>query len=329
MRSSYALGATCPHTIPAWVVATAIGVGLFAAASVTLADGGDASTVEAGRDARAPSVEITAGRTTTVRVLPDVGRPLERKPEFLAQAPSFRRAVELDGDQRWAEASALYQQALIEIGDASRLTSTPFLERAAFKIDLERQRARALAHDAAARNGGVVGTAARSEKHGPSAARLPARDRARMLRLKLMLVRSTTGAVPGELVSATLGALIQALRQAEQEQPRTKDMAPVRGGDPEVRLLLCATRAVAGDRIAARLELAHVSRANRTDPARALALAACQAALRYDDDALASLAVAVYRLGPSRLLPQQTLELAGSNDWDTLRADPRFDRLFQ
>jgi hypothetical protein len=97
-----------------------------------------------------------------------------------------------------------------------------------------------------------------------------------------------------------------------------------------VRLLLCATRAAAGDRSGARLELAHVPRASREDPAHAVALAACQAALGYDDEALGSLAVAVLRLGPStRLLPAQTRDLRQANDWDVLRGDPRFERLFR
>ena len=97
-----------------------------------------------------------------------------------------------------------------------------------------------------------------------------------------------------------------------------------------MRLLLCATRAAGGDEKGARLELAHVSRADRSDPTRALAMATCQAALRQNEDALASLAVAVYRLAPSsRFLPAQTRELQIANDWDPFRADPRFERIFR
>ena len=94
----------------------------------------------------------------------------------------------------------------------------------------------------------------------------------------------------------------------------------------------CAARAAAGDRTTARLEFAHVSSADRTDPARALGVAVCAAALGHDDDAIASLAVVLDKLGPpsrAALLPLgQTAELHSDNDWDPLRGNPRFERLF-
>ncbi len=296
-------------------------------AGTTVADGGGL-------------IEIAARRTTVVTIEPRVGRPIEREPEFLRKAPSYRRAIEMDRDQRWAEAAGQYQQALIEIGAAVRFAPTPLLEQAAFKIDAERRRSRTLAQTEGAESGSepTPGPTRGKPATAGGPAPMPALDRARLLRSKLMAVRSATGLVPAALVTETLVALGQALRQSNPRPDPTGSVPNVgapsrpqpRGGDPEIRLLLCATRAVGGDRTGARLEQAHVSQSDRFDPTRALALAACQAALGYNDQALASLAVVVSRLGPSpRFLPGQSRELQSANDWDPFRDDPRFERLFR
>jgi hypothetical protein len=308
-----------------WAPAT--GTGTRVAASRDAGAGVGAAT---GAGSQSDEIVVAEGRTTIVVVEPRVGRPLERDPELVAKVPSLPRALAMDRDQRWAEAAGLYQQALIEIGAAIRFSTSAIWEQAAFKIDLERRRSRALAQ---------VQVRAWSDERLPPGQRpgtasqaTPAVERARLLRSKLMAVRSGTGSVPPGLVSATLLALDQALRQARAGDSNKSDAvraSPRAGGDPEIRLLLCATRAAAGDRMGARLELAHVAQMDRLDPARSLALGACQAALGHDDDALGSLAVAIDRLGPSqRFLPEQTRELESSNDWDPLRADPRFHRIF-
>jgi hypothetical protein len=298
----------------------------------------DAATpTPASRDAgaeggsRSGEIVVAEGRTTIVQIEPRVGRPLEREQELQSKVPSFRRALAMDGDQRWAEAVGLYQQALIEIGAAVRFSTTAIWEPAAFKVDIERRRSRVLAQ-ARIRAWGDE-PASQGPRTGAPPQPMPALERARLLRAKLMVVRSGLGSVPPGLVSTTLVALDQALRESESNAAKKSDRLsgsrPI-GGDPEIRLLLCATRAAAGDRMGARLELAHVTRWDRSDPARALALATCQAALGHNDDALASLAVAIDRLGPSpRFLPEQTRELQSSNDWDPLRGDPRFGRLFR
>jgi hypothetical protein len=229
----------------------------------------------------------------------------------------------LDRDQRWVEAVGLYQQALIEVAAAAQLAPPQQLDAVVFKLDLERRRSRALAED-------TVGALAPGGQR-PGVAVPPPRllpmERARLLRQKLMAVRAATGSVPEPLRSATLTALAGALRDAERGAAARDPRAPAAS---EVRLLLCAMRAVAGDRNAARLQLAQVSAADRSDPARALALGACQAALGYRDDALASLAVATNRLGPSsRFLPGPSREIQSANDWDPLRRDPRFLRIFR
>jgi hypothetical protein len=264
-----------------------------------------------------------AGRTTTVVVEDDVGHPLERESDFVAAAPSYRRAIASDRDQQWAEAVGLYQQALIELAAAAQLKPPQQLETAAFKVDLERRRSRALAEDTAAPSS----SGARSSGAGASSPRLLPLERGRLLRQKLMAVRAATGSTPEALRSATQGALTRALQDAEHGAAARDPRQPAA---PEVRLLLCATLAVSGDRAGARLQLAALGAVERSDPARALTLAACQAALGYRDDALASLAVAVNRLGPSsKFLPGPSREIQSYNDWDPLRRDPRFLRLFR
>jgi len=270
-------------------------------------------------------------RTTTVIVEDVVGNPLEREPGFVAAAPSYRRAIASDREQRWVEAVGLYQQTLLEVTAAAQALPPQQLDRVAFKIDLERRRSRALAEDAAtelaagaARRGpGSVAAGVSATRGG----RLLPMEKARLLRHKLMAVRAATGAAPAGLRIVTMNALAQALRESERGAA-AHDPAPPSAS--EVRMLGCATLAAAGDGPAARAELARVRPEDRTDPVRALSLAACQAALGYRDDALGSLAVALGRLGPSsRFLPGPTREIESANDWDTLRTDPRFIRLFR
>lgn len=290
----------------------------------------DAAEPDAGVDR--DEITIPEDQTTTLRIEPRVGHPIERDPEFSSKIPSYQRALAMDRDQRWSEAAGLYQQALAEIGRAFRLASTPLVERAATKIEVERRRSQTLA----------VATSTASRSLGPAvqapAPRVSALERGRLLRLKLMAVRAGTGVVPADLVLATLRSLEQAERTFEaraltEKRPPGQAHDPHRlGGDPEIRLLQCAARATAGDRGAARIVLAHVAHADRTDPARALGMAICAAALGRDDEAMASLAVVLDKLGASSragLLPLgQTTELYSDNDWDSLRGNPRFERLF-
>ncbi|MEO8214709.1 MAG: hypothetical protein ABI560_16020 [Myxococcales bacterium] len=312
-----------------------------------------------------PSVEIIAGHTATVLTQPNLGRSVEQQAQFVSHVPSYLRAIAMDAEQRWSQAAGLYQQALIEVGATVRFDSDLLWEQATFKIDLERRRSQVLAR-AGGESWGHGGDRRIGAPRGGATPGLTAIERGRLLRLKLMSVRAATGTVPGGLLSATVGALQTALRQPRTAAETAIDVAPRprlqsaanaaapspaapsprmrlepeggarpeggrrRGGDPEVRLLLCATRAIAGDRLGARLELAHVAEADRSDPMRALVMATCQAALGYREPALGSLAVAVHRLGPSsRFLPDQTRELQTANDWDVLRLAPLFDRIFR
>ena len=92
--------------------------------------------------------------------------------------------------------------------------------------------------------------------------------------------------------------------------------------------MLCATYAIGGDAAAARLARAHVPSAARTDPANAVARAACAAALGETEAALAALESFVLR----PLFPRSDIALRDvylANDWDHLRGDPRFESLFR
>lgn len=276
-----------------------------------------------------PEVEIADGRVTTLQVQPQPqpnfgrapSRPFERDPVFVARVPSYRLGIAMDAQQRWREAADLYALAMIELGRAVSLDDRAPWGRAAEKVDLERRRAQVLARDTgASRPGDPQGQWSDRRPHAAAAsARLAPLELGRLLRLKLMTIRAATGVAPSNLVGATVEAL-----------NRVPSKGELAGGALEARLLLCATRAAAGDRLGARRELDHVSPRDLNHPGHALAAATCQAALGDTDDALASLAVGVYRLGPaSRFLPEQTRELQGENDWDVIRDDPRFERLFR
>ena len=316
-----------------------VGMAIAAGAALTSL-GVPMATVGAGTDVDGGSADVVLvpGRTTTVVVEDVVGAPVERQAEFVAAAPSYRRAIASDRAHRWVEAMGLYQQALLEVTAAAQSLPPRQLERVAFKIDIERRRSRALAEDAAAdlASGAAAPRGLRPPSLSPSigagasaarGGRLLPMERARLLRHKLMAVRAATGAAPAGLRAATLNALAHAVREGERGAATHDQASP---SASEAHMLRCATLAAAGDSAAARAELARVRPDDRTDPARALSLAACQAALGYRDDALGSLAVALGRLGPSsRFLPGPSREIESANDWDTLRTDPRFIRLFR
>ena len=92
--------------------------------------------------------------------------------------------------------------------------------------------------------------------------------------------------------------------------------------------MLCATYAVGGDTEAARRARAHVTTAQREDPANKVALAACAAALGENEAALDALES--YVLRPLVPRPDTVLrEIYLGNDWDHLRGAPRFESLFR
>jgi hypothetical protein len=251
-------------------------------------------------------VTIEGGHTTSIEAGPLVGAPLERA----VKSEAYALAIAKDRDLRWAEAAILYQQAVADWSAEQRLHPSAALERAMYKAERERQRSQHLA-----------ATQLRGDNVSAVANRALALDRGRLYRTKLMVVRAFTGAVPSALYSRTRHDLETALRAGDPTKPG--------GAQPEVRLLLCATRAAGGDRTAARLELAHVSEAERDEPANALPIAICHAALGDLPEALASLESFVLRQPTDqRLDPFALRDLYLANDWDRLRGDRRFESLF-
>jgi hypothetical protein len=252
-------------------------------------------------DAGAP-IPLPLGRTTTVVVTPALGTAVERA----VPGAAFAAAAALDAEQRWGEAAAAYQQAIAEWSDASRLRPSAALDRAIQKAERERQRSLLLASTRPTRG--------RFESVATSINPL---EEGRLLRAKLMIVRAARGRAPVDLVARARAAFEEALRLA----------GPSRA-DAEARLLLCATRAAAGDHAGARLERARVATAERHDLDNALALAVCAAALGEDDEAMARLEIALLRPMPHPLDPYSLRDLYLANDWDRLRGTPRFETLF-
>ena len=196
------------------------------------------------------SLPLRPGRTTAITVTADVGAPLERA----VPSKFYAQAATADAEQRWADAAALYREAVAEWTATGRTQPSRALELAIAKAERERQRsqaagvARAHAPPAASRATHSRAGPTRSTR-GASCARScwsRARCRAR-----------ATGAVPARA------------RSPARRPARRRGPAPPRamGGDAEIHLLLCSTYATGGDIEAARLARAHVTEADRADPA--------------------------------------------------------------
>jgi hypothetical protein len=178
------------------------------------------------------------------------------------------------------------------------------VEQAIQKAERERQRSQMLANIEQPR-----------PRQPATANRALTLERARLFRTKLMVVRAYDGAVPEQLYARARDALEDAARASEGQSATTQS---------EVHLLLCATHAAGGAPAAARLALAHVTREQRQEPANALAMALCFAALGEGRLALAHLEAHLRQ----RLDPFSQRDLFLANDWDLLRGQRRFENLF-
>jgi hypothetical protein len=263
------------------------------------------------------SVPLPPGRTTTVVVTPDVGTPLERA----VASKFYAQAVTADAEQRWADAAALYREAVTEWTAAGRLQPSRALDLAAAKAERERQRSQLLA----SRARGTLGVTGRFSRDA-SVRRADALDEGRQLRGKLMVARATLDRVPAALYARTRDRLREALRAGAAGGGGGGGGRA--GGDAEVQLLLCATYAAAGEMEAARLARAHVTEAERADPANTVAMAACAAGLGETRAAIAELEILALHPGPGRTDRFALRDLYLSNDWDRLRGDPKFETLF-
>jgi hypothetical protein len=266
----------------------------------------------------AGAISAPPGRTITVIVTDDVGAPLERA----FPSATYARAAAADAELRWDDARLLYRQAADDWTASARTRPSRALESAIAKAEHEANLSQALAGYQR------LGT--------PSLERLPAEARraflqrralevGRLLRAKLMATRAMLGRAPPELYARTRARLEEA-RDAAASTHAAQTLND--GSDAETQLLLCATYAIGGDAAAARLARAHVPSAARSDPANAVARAACAAALGETAAALAALESFVLR----PLFPRSDLALRDvylANDWDHLRGDPRFESLFR
>ncbi len=247
-------------------------------------------------------------RTSVVVVSEDIGSPVERA----RPSQDYRRAAQADADGRWAEARPLYRRAADQWAAENRRHPSRTMDLAVAKAEREAARSEELA--VRTRQGGFAGRI--PEDLREVFRRRQAFEDARLLRDKLMATRAALGSLPGGLYARTRARLREAV---------DPDAPPARNA--EVQLWLCATEAVGGNGGAARLARAAVPDAARADPANALALAACDAALREDEAALRALESYVLRLPPPR--PNDLLQdLSLWNDWDHLRGTRRFESLF-
>jgi hypothetical protein len=259
------------------------------------------------------SVPLPPGRTTAVVVTVEVGAPLERA----VPGKFYAQAAAADGEQRWADAAALYREAVNEWTAAQRLQPSRALELAVMKAERERQRSQMLASRVRA----TTGTGSRLGRD-PFSRRTDALEEARQLRAKLLTARAVLERVPPALYTRTRDRLREALRAGAGGAGQRM------GGDAEIQLLLCATLAAGGDIEAARLARAHVTEAERADQTNGVALAQCAAALGETRAALAELEVLALHPGPGRGERFALRDLYLANDWDRLRGDARFESLF-
>ena len=262
------------------------------------------------------ALPLPLGRTTAVVVTVEVGAPLERA----VPGKFYAQAAAADGEQRWADAAALYREAVNEWTAATHLQPSRALDLAVMKAERERQRSQLLA----SRVRGTTSTTGTIGHFGrdPFSRRTDALEEARQLRAKLLATRAVLERVPPALYARTLARLREALRAGAGGAGQRM------GGDAEIHLLLCATLAAGGDIEAARLARAHVTEAERADQTNGVALAQCAAALGETRAALAELEVLALHPGPGRGDRFALRDLYLANDWDRLRGDAKFESLF-
>ncbi len=259
---------------------------------------------QGGGDARV--FDIRGGRTTSLQVAPRLGRPIE---SLAAPGGAYARAIAKDAEGRWSEAANLYKEAHAEWNDRFHRRRSPELENAMHKAAAERAYSE------------ILGTAPPARNLAPALA-LSTAIRARIYRLKLMAVRAYTGSISPMLLRRAVDGFTEAIHLASASEAKDK---PPASALPELRILLAATLRVGGERDAARLQVAHVRQADRETPPAALAMAIYQVADGDLESALAYLDVYARRQDPTggnRLIYIQ-------NDWDRLRDNPRFERLFR
>jgi hypothetical protein len=269
--------------------------------------------------APAATLPIGSGRTTTVIARIDVGAPIERT----VPSASYLRAATADAEERWADAQPFYRQAIADWTATTRTRPSRVLELAIAKAERELRSSQLLAGAAAQDARIPVGrNRMMSAEVQRNWERRQALDEGRLLSAKLLATRATLGRVPAALYVHARNRL----EEARDTEPHPPDRAAT-DAQADVELLLCATYAAGGAAADARFARAHVTEAERADPANTLGVAACAAGLGETEAALAGLETFVLRPVPAR--PERFLrEIYLSNDWDRLRGNPRFESLF-
>lgn len=268
--------------------------------------------------APAATLPIASGQTTTVIASIDVGAPIERT----VPSAAYLRAATADAEERWADAQPFYRDAIAEWTATTRTRPSRVLELALAKAERELRSSQLLAGAVAQSARIPLGRNGMAEEVQRNWERRQALDDGRLLSAKLLATRATLGRVPAGLYTHARNRL----EEARDTEPHPPDRAAT-GAHADVELLLCATYAAGGATADARFARAHVTEAERADPANTLGVAACAAALGETEAALAALETFVLRPVPAR--PQRFLhEIYLSNDWDHLRGNPRFESLF-
>lgn len=267
----------------------------------------------------AANLPIASDRTTTVVASVDVGAPIERA----VPSAAYLRAATADAEERWADAQPLYRQAIAEWTATTRTRPSRVLELAIAKAERELRSSQLLAGAAAQGARIRVGRSRMAEEAQRNWERRQALDDGRLLSAKLLATRAMLGRVPAALYTRARNRL----EEARDAEPHPPERTTATGAHADVELLLCATYAAGGAVADARFARAHVSEAERADPANTLGVAACAAALGETETALAALETFVLRPIPAR--PERFLqEIYLANDWDHLRGNPRFESLF-
>lgn len=221
-------------------------------------------------------------------------------------------ALRADAREDWSAALGLYARAAAVLIDGEDRSSTPARRLTLDKLDQERRASLRLLELC----GG--GRPCAATEGGPLEA-------GRLLRRKVVLIANRGEPLP--LAVAEHARFL--LRRVAEISEREKE----HGLAAETAALeRCALEAAVGDRTRARHVLATVPRASRALPALAPSMAACRAALGENQEAVRLLLTAFGELPPpsdeGSALGNAWRDVYLLDDWQALRGDPAFERLF-
>ena len=275
-------------------------------------------SVLAGDRAAAPSLPLPPGRTTDVTVAVDVGAPLERA----VASKYYAQAAAADAEQRWADATALYREAVSEWTAAARVQPSRALELAAAKAERERQRSQLLASRALAAQS-MAGGSNRFTRE-PYTHRADALDEGRLLRAKMMAARAVLERVPAALYARTRDRLRESLRAGAGASPTPRAWAA------KPRSTCCSARPTPPAARSRRRAWRARTSPRPSAPTRPTPSRWPPAPPRWARRARRSPSWRSWRCtrAPAAATASQLRDLYLANDWDRLRGDPKFESLF-